>query len=614
MLLKEQITSLEKKLLHESGEERIRILVELATLHQYVDNRKILKYTHEVLESNAVPFNSPFKAKAIANKVISCFSDGRFTKAQNIIDESLATLNPIIDELSIVIIKIPMLILYGIIGKLDEAVIEIEQMEPIVEKYNLHELSFDFKMAKHIALKKKEHLNPQLLFECLKMAEEVNREWEAGYVHTLIGDFYDTEEQPEIAHLHFDKAIDIGKRHDGYLFLLQAYLFKFTNLVVKKINLDEAETIISNAIDICIKINNESLLNYARNKKINLLILEKKYDLAIEESFIIEKESIKHERSNFNFIYNLRASTYFKMHKYKEALDIFIKLENDITFTSILENQAPLYLNISNCYHMLANFEQAYLYYVKYTEVLKTILNTEKIKSNAEIQTKYDTEKKEAALKELKIDQLNSELKALKSQMNPHFIFNVMSTVDSLIEIGKQNEARKSLRMFSKMMRNTLEQSNEDTTLLEDEISLLESYITLEKLLLGDDFNFEINVDENIDAGYDTIPAMLLQPIVENAIKHGLKHKLGNKDLKVSFKLMNEVLHIEIEDNGIGRVASAKINESRKNHQSFATKSIEDRINIINEQHAINISIETIDKYDHEKKSLGTKVILTIAK
>jgi LytS/YehU family sensor histidine kinase len=131
---------------------------------------------------------------------------------------------------------------------------------------------------------------------------------------------------------------------------------------------------------------------------------------------------------------------------------------------------------------------------------------------------------------------------------------------------------------------------------------------------LGDDFNFEITVDDEIDTSYDTIPAMLLQPIVENAIKHGLKHKLGNKFLKVSFKLMDDSLQIEIDDNGIGRVASAKINASRKNHQSFATKSIEDRIHILNEQNESKINIEIIDKMDVENNAIGTKVIITFSK
>lgn len=614
MLLKDNIAKLEKELTYKKGEERIILLVELATLYQYVDNRKIVEYAQEVLSSDIVPYNSIYRAKAVFCKVVSCFSDGRFTDAQNIINENLANLNSATDELQIMIIKTSMIILYGISGKIDIASEEVKIMQPIVVKLNSVDLNFDFMMAKHAVLKRSENANPHLLFECLKLAEEANREWEVGYIHTLIGDFYDSEEQTEIAITHFDKAINLGIKHGGYIFLLQAYLFKFTTLVVKKIHLDEAEKIISNAIDICIKIENDSLINYARNKKINLLILEKKFELAIEESFIVEQESIKNKRTNLNFIYNLRASIYFKMNKFKEALDLFIKLENNVLFISVFENQPTLYFNIANCYKMLADYENAFQYQLKYTEALKTLLDTERIKSNAELQTKYESEKKEAQLKELKIDQLNSELKALKSQMNPHFIFNVMSTVDSLIEIGEQDKARKSLRMFSKMMRNTLEQSNEDTILLEDEISLLESYITLEKLLLGDDFNFEINIDDEIDTSYDTIPAMLLQPIVENAIKHGLKHQLGNKYLKVSFNLMDEVLKIEIDDNGIGRVASAKINETRKNHQSFATKTIEDRIQIFNEQHAIKIAIETIDKYDEQNHATGTLVIMKITK
>jgi LytS/YehU family sensor histidine kinase len=196
-------------------------------------------------------------------------------------------------------------------------------------------------------------------------------------------------------------------------------------------------------------------------------------------------------------------------------------------------------------------------------------------------------------------------------------MFNAIGSVSNLMQSGRVDEAQDSLRKFSRLMRSTLEQSQGDDILLEDEIDFLENYLHLEKLILGDNFSFTITVDDSIDVAYERIPSLILQPIVENALKHGLRTKQGERKLNISFTLEEgseqTTMQILIDDNGIGRKASAELNKDRKQHQSFATKSIDERIKIINTTAEFEkITLSFIDKIDAEGGATGTSVLINI--
>jgi LytS/YehU family sensor histidine kinase len=184
------------------------------------------------------------------------------------------------------------------------------------------------------------------------------------------------------------------------------------------------------------------------------------------------------------------------------------------------------------------------------------------------------------------------------------------------MQSGRVDEAQDSLRKFSRLMRSTLEQSQGDEIVVEDEVEFLNNYLHLEKLILGDAFSFTITVDESIDIAYERIPSLILQPIVENALKHGLRTKQGEQKLNITFSMEDigeqTIMQITIEDNGIGRKASAELNKDRKQHQSFATKSIDDRIKIINTTAGFEkMKMETMDVME-DSVALGTKVQLSI--
>jgi sensor histidine kinase YesM len=205
-----------------------------------------------------------------------------------------------------------------------------------------------------------------------------------------------------------------------------------------------------------------------------------------------------------------------------------------------------------------------------------------------------------------------SQITALRSQMNPHFMFNVLNSVQGLIYSNQKSKASEYLGKFSDLMRKILEASDKKEITVEKEFEILEMYVSLEKSRFDTDFNYTFSLPNELDLSRYKIPSMIIQPFVENAIKHGLMHKKGAKELKINAKIIDNYWHFTIEDNGIGRTKSAQINKNLKSHNSFATKAIDTRIELINKIETSKIEIQIEDKISNSNESLGTKVIVLI--
>lgn len=205
------------------------------------------------------------------------------------------------------------------------------------------------------------------------------------------------------------------------------------------------------------------------------------------------------------------------------------------------------------------------------------------------------------------------QLKALRAQMNPHFIFNALNTLQRYIMTNDKSEAGEYLGRFSDLMRKFLSMSENQNAKLEDEIEMLRLYLDIEKERMKDDFTYQLNISEDIDTEQVKIPTMLVQPIAENAIKHGLLHKKGEKHLKLDFALISNQLQITIEDNGVGRERSKEINSKREGHQSFGLKAVQSRIDLINQSGAQKAELRIEDLKGDDGKGVGTRVILMFA-
>lgn len=205
-----------------------------------------------------------------------------------------------------------------------------------------------------------------------------------------------------------------------------------------------------------------------------------------------------------------------------------------------------------------------------------------------------------------------SQLTALRSQMNPHFMFNVLNSVQGLIYSNQKSKASDFLGKFSDLMRKILDASDKKEISVAKEFEMLDLYISLEKSRFEGDFAYEIRLPETIDLKQYTIPSMIIQPYVENAIKHGLMHKSGEKKLWILGEIKDNFWHFVIEDNGVGREKADFINQSFKKHQSFATKAIENRITLMNKTSIAQITIKIDDKVSKNNEPLGTKITLLV--
>ena len=197
----------------------------------------------------------------------------------------------------------------------------------------------------------------------------------------------------------------------------------------------------------------------------------------------------------------------------------------------------------------------------------------------------------------------------LRSQMNPHFVFNAMSVIQSYIYENDPSKSSKFLVNFSRLMRLILENSPKEFIPLETEVEILMKYLTTQKLRFEERFDFKINYDENLISSKVIIPPMITQPFIENAIEHGQLHNVKNGFININFNCQDKMLQLTITDNGIGRKQSA-LNSKSKNHRSMAMKITKDRIDIINAKFKSS-GIMKIEDYDKVEQT-GTKVTIRL--
>lgn len=203
-------------------------------------------------------------------------------------------------------------------------------------------------------------------------------------------------------------------------------------------------------------------------------------------------------------------------------------------------------------------------------------------------------------------------LQSLRREMNPHFIFNSLNSVNQFIAQNNELEANRYLSSYSKLMRNVMENSNKDFISLSKEIEQMKEYLDLEYMRFHDKFDYKIEVDETLDTDTILIPNMLIQPQLENAIWHGLRYKEGNSGLLIlSIKANGNTLYILIDDNGIGLTKSQDLKtKHQKEHHSRGLTNTQERINLLNSLYNQNISISINEKEGLEN---GVRVIIQLS-
>lgn len=241
-------------------------------------------------------------------------------------------------------------------------------------------------------------------------------------------------------------------------------------------------------------------------------------------------------------------------------------------------------------------------------------LNEERLKSINEL-----TLAKNVALeKQSKLDKkvAASQMNALRAQMNPHFMFNTLNSVQNFIYGNQKEESVKYLAKFSTLMRKTLDQSRSETVTIEEEVKLLTLYMELENLRFKNAFDFNVEIDDSVDMEFSTIPSMVVQPFIENSILHGIRHK---KDGRGKIDLLMEEdeednLIVTIQDNGVGLTEAKRIKATSldRNRKSHATSITQERIQVLKDSTGRDFEMNMEELFHEDGTPAGTKVVVKI--
>jgi LytS/YehU family sensor histidine kinase len=219
----------------------------------------------------------------------------------------------------------------------------------------------------------------------------------------------------------------------------------------------------------------------------------------------------------------------------------------------------------------------------------------------------------EQTQKELQHKATELEIQALRAQMNPHFIFNCLSSINRFILKNESEAASDYLTKFSRLIRMVLINSKKSFITLEDDLEMLRLYLEMERLRFKNSFDYSMSFQNEVDAGCIYIPPLLLQPFVENAIWHGLMNKEDNGKLLISISKELNYLTCIIEDNGIGRSKATELNsKSAEKKKSLGLQITKERLALLNKETDENTYFEVKDLYDKNGDACGTRIILKI--
>ncbi|MCF0070165.1 histidine kinase [Dyadobacter sp. CY261] len=205
------------------------------------------------------------------------------------------------------------------------------------------------------------------------------------------------------------------------------------------------------------------------------------------------------------------------------------------------------------------------------------------------------------------------EMRALRAQMNPHFIFNCLNSINRYIVKSDNATASLYLTRFAKLIRLILDNSNSKNVLLSNELEALKLYIEMERIRFDNKFDYRIMVDEEVNTDSIEVPSLIIQPYVENAIWHGLLHKEASGSLWVKIRMLDDNrLECVVEDNGVGRGKAAEFrSKSATGKKSLGMKLTEDRIAVLNQYARTSASVEILDLEDENRRASGTRVVVT---
>jgi tetratricopeptide (TPR) repeat protein len=308
----------------------------------------------------------------------------------------------------------------------------------------------------------------------------------------------------------------------------------------------------------------------------------------------------------------------FEEEKAKKALKHYFKALEFAKKAQEYRQATGILKDISELYAKEMDYKNAYDYQLLYSQAVERFMFEEQDNQIKEMEIRYSAERKEKEAEMFKLQAAGLQLKALRAQMNPHFVFNALNSVQNYITSNDSNQAAKYLAKFAHLMRQSLEYSELEVISLEKEVEFLRNYIEINmSLRFENQLTYELRIDEDIEEDIYGVPTMIVQPYVENAIEHGIRSKRKGK-ISIDFRLFDEnTILCEVIDDGIGRQKARELqlkNPSFKDHKSMGTRITQDRLQILLQSRNMEQNaVEIIDLIDEKSgKALGTKVEILI--
>ncbi len=475
--------------------------------------------------------------------------------------------------------------------------------------------------------------------------------WGISQVYNILGD-------NEGYRKNLDLMIEASVTEKDSLLLKEGYLYLGTSYTQEKDrNFDRADSILKQCLEIALI---TSDTNFVAHSLANLgwnQYLEKNYDISIKyynRSLTYSVPARLHNYSansygNLGTIYRDLNETDLSISNYQKSIKEAIQSNDIYDLSWVHQDMAEMYIRKGDT----ANAYKSYVLFKKYSDEHITSTNTQGL-TDARIRYEADTHNKEIELLSLKfrnqrlliygytglfiltlaigllifsrakinakrkISEMNRKVSEvtqanLRQQMNPHFIFNTLNSIQYYMYQHDKLATNNYLTKFSSLMRKVLENSQHTSVPLRDELDALNLYLDLEKIRFKDKFNYELNVDEEIDTILYKVPTMLMQPFVENSICHGLMPREGNGLIKIDLKLENDYISCIIEDNGIGRKAARERKGNYDtNHNSLGTRIVASRLDLVNALYGTSLKTVYTDLKNEDGEPEGTRVEIHI--
>lgn len=498
--------------------------------------------------------------------------------------------------------------------------------------------------------------------EALEIAEKIKtpnsgvlRSMEVSY--NSIGNIYMLLNQYNLAENSFKKAIEIALK-SGNKWSLSINNENIAKVKEAQLNIDEAINYTKKALDIDEGINNHYGRMICYNRLGRLYIKKGEYKIAkeyLEEAVPIAK-SVKNNyyisliNNNLGWV-NTKTNNFSKAKNYfNKSVELAEKRNYKTALTEI-------YSNLSEYNSLTGNYKEALEFQKKKDAIYKELNNQKTAKYVNDLIAKYDSERKNNQIQKLAKQNEITELKlvrnrnvlivsivllsflaailyfwyrqrllkkekkiitleqdVLRSQMNPHFIFNALNSIKQYIISDEQKNAVHYLNKFSKLMRKILENSAIKEVTLAQELETINLYMTIENIRFSNEIDFNISVEQSINLDKIKVPPLVLQPFLENALWHGLSSKKGTKKIDLTIHQTDaNYIQIDVEDNGIGRKESAKIKSQKSlNRKSIGIELTKERLRNFVKDCQNSFSLLYKDLKDEKDNALGTKVLLLI--